>query len=106
MKVWAIIIGLAVLAFLVMGISVARADDTLGLMLSDEAGIVSTHAQASNTEQCAAFLDLFRERRNAGVKLVITLHDPEFTGVVLASVCLHDDGTMTGPDGPMLDLGL
>lgn len=100
MKIW-----IAMLA-LIATASPVLADDTLGLMMRDEAGTVSAHAQASSSEQCAAFLDLFRGRRDAGTPLIVTLRDPDFTGTVLASVCIHENGTMTGPDGPMLDLGL
>ncbi len=79
----------------------ASASDILMAVMQDASGQMSMHQQVTSAEDCAAFLETFRAQRAEGGKTELTLRDPDFTGTVIEPLCVHEDGTATGPDGPV-----
>jgi hypothetical protein len=71
----------------------------------NEPGTVSLHSQFPITHKaCKSLLQQFREIREAGDWMTLTMRNPDFTGFVLEAYCIDTDGKVHGVDGYVSEL--
>jgi hypothetical protein len=55
-------------------------------------GSASVHYQTTTHEACTKFLEMYREARESGTQVSLTMRNPDFTGIVLDAHCIDKNG--------------